>query len=258
MSTGKITPPLSALQERFVKSGLKDMSDQEILELLLSIHTPAKNYHKLASSIVARFKNLKEVLETPAEQVQRIPGMSNHDVSFLSAIRDVFRKLTEERILERPIYEPGRIIFEYLHSEMQGLESENFKLICLDSKKMISETSDYFDIKPDISLSQSLRMIVEQAIIHKARYFIVAHNHLSGDPKPTKNDREITRDIVFAGMIIQIRLMDHVIIGKNDFFSFSADGLIDEYEMEYQDMKLRGTSQAKRRLKQAQKDAGID
>ncbi len=257
MSTGKVTPPLSALQERFVKSGLKDMSDQEILELLLNIHTPGKDYHKLASRIVARFNNLKKVLETPAEQVQQISGISNHDVSFLSTMGGVFRKLTVEWIMERPIYEPGREIYEYYH-EITEARSQHFKMLCLDRAKRVTKELDLLTGKPDSGIAQSSRAVIEHAIKSGARYFVVAHNHLSGDPKPTKIDREITRDLVFTGLIIQTKLLDHVIIGKDSFYSFSADGLIDEYEMEYQDMKLRGTSEAKRRLKQARRNASID
>jgi DNA repair protein RadC len=258
MSTAKKTTSLLPLQEKAVKSGLQDLNDQETLELMLNLCTPGKDYHKIARRIVTRFKNLKELVESPAEQLQQIPGVSQHDMMFLTVMRSIFRKCTVERILERPIYTPGRIVFEYLRPEMQNLQSEHFKMLFLDSKKIITATSDFFNIKPDVSLSQSLRTVIEQAIRHQSRYFILVHNHLSGDPKPTKNDLEITRDMVFAGMIIQIKALDHVIISRDSFFSFSNEGLLDEYEAEYLDLKLRGTTNAKRRLDKARKATGKD
>jgi DNA repair protein RadC len=255
MGTAKKSTSLSPLQERFLKSGLKELSDEEILELLLSLHTPGKDYHKLASRMIMRFKNLKGLLETPAEQVQRIPGVSQRDRFVLSIMRDIFHKLEVERILERPIYELGHIIFEYLYYDMRELGSEQFKMICLDRSKNITDTIYLLTIKPDTGIVQSSRAVIENAIERGASSFIVVHNHLSGDPKPTQNDRDITRDLVFAGMIIQIKLLDHVIIGKDSFFSFANEGLVEEYEMEFQNLKIRGTSEARRRLKLARKSA---
>ena len=251
MSTGSVTLPLSALQERFAKSGLKGMSDQEILELLLSLGTPGKNYQKLAQRIINNFKSLKEMLRNHPEQIGRVPGVSNREVLVISVFRDINRKYFVDRLLERPIYETGREIYEYYYQEMIDARSQRFKILCLDKGKMVNEELDLPTIIPDSSIAQSSRVVIEHTIKCGARYFVVVHNHISGDPKPTKADREFTRDLVFAGLIIQIRLLDHVILGKNDFYSFSADGLIDEYEMEYQNLKLRGASQAKRRLYRA-------
>jgi DNA repair protein RadC len=256
MGTAKNTTPLTPIQEKFIKLGLKGLREPEILELLLSLSTPDKDYHALARRIVTRLKTIKELMNTPNEQIRKIPGVSSRDVFVLSIVRALFRKIAIENILERPIYENGRIVFEYLYHEMRGLGHEHAKLICLDSQKKILETMDLFIIKPDSNLTQSLRVVIENAIKHKARYFILVHNHASGDARPSRNDMDITRDLVFAGMIIQIKLLDHVIIGKDNFFSFSNEGIIEEYEAEYQGLKLRGTAGAKRRSQMARKAAG--
>jgi DNA repair protein RadC len=255
MGTAKKTPPLSPLQERFIKLGLKDLREPEILELLLSLSTPDKDYHALANRIVTRFTSLKQLLNTPAEQIQRIPGVSSRDHLVLLAMMELSQKYLKDTILDRPIYQVGRVIFDYLYQEMWDQSQEHFKLVCLDAQKKIIKTSGLFSIRRDASLAQSSRLVIENAIKHKARYFIVVHNHTSGDPRPSKNDLDITRDLVFAGMIIQIKLLDHVIFGDDSFYSFSNEGLIEEYEAEYQELKLRGTTEAKRRLKAAKKTA---
>ncbi len=141
---------------------------------------------------------------------------------------------------------------------MRGLSGEHFKLVCLDGRKKIIETVDLPLIKQDVNLAQPLRVIIETAITNKARYFIVVHNHSSGDPKPNQNDLDISRNMVFAGMIIQIRLLDHVIFGEDSFFSFANEGLVEQYEEEFRDLKLHGTLEAKRRLERARKAAGKD
>lgn len=192
MGTAKETPS-SPLLDRFLKSGLKGMSEPEILELLLSLGSPDKDYHALANRIIARLKSLKQLLDTPAEQIQRIPGVSSRDLLVLLAMMELSQKYLKETILDRPIYQVGRVIFDYLYHEMWDQSHEHFKLVCLDAQKKIIETSGLFSIRRDISLAQSSRLVIENAIKHKARYFIVVHNHISGDPKPTQNDSDITR-----------------------------------------------------------------
>ena len=68
---------------------------------------------------------------------------------------------------------------------------------------------------------------------------------------PSKSDKELTRDLVYAGSIMQIRVLDHIIIGNNRYFSFAGEGLIDEYELNFLNLKMRGVSEAKRRLYRA-------
>ena len=248
--------PLSPLQERFIESGLKDLSESEILELLLSLYTPDKNFRKLAVRMITRFKNLKGLLDASPEQLRQIPGVSRRDVFFLSVLRNLSQKYLSERIREGPVYERGRAIYDYLYHEMRELDKEQFKAICLDKSKKIIQTIDLLTIKPETGIAESSRAAIENVIRLGCRYFIVVHNHISGDPKPTQTDKDITRDLVFAGMIIQMRLLDHVIFGKDSFFSFANEGLIDEYEAEFQELKLRGTAEAKRRLTRARKATG--
>jgi len=77
---------------------------------------------------------------------------------------------------------------------------------------------------------------------------ILVHNHPSGNPEPSKNDKEVTRDLVYAGSIMQVRVLDHIIIGDNRYFSFAGDGLVEKYELDFLKLKVGGTSEAKRRL----------
>ena len=77
------------------------------------------------------------------------------------------------------------------------------------------------------------REIVEGAIRHNAASLIFAHNHPSGNPEPSDHDKHITRDLVFAGNVMQIKVLDHLIIGNNCYFSFADEGLIQKYDREF-------------------------
>ena len=92
---------------------------------------------------------------------------------------------------------------------------------------------------------------MESAIRHNAVSLIFAHNHPSGNPEPSQNDKTLTRDLVYAGTIMQIKVLDHIIIGNNVYFSFASEGLIEEYELDFLNLKMKGVSEAKRRLYRA-------
>ncbi|MFC1931176.1 RadC family protein [Chloroflexota bacterium] len=133
---------------------------------------------------------------------------------------------------------------------MRDLKKEVFKVIYLNSQNQIIETADLFEGTVNGS-SVSPREVVDGAIKNNAVAIIFVHNHPSGSPDPSASDRELTRELVYAGKIMRIKVLDHIIIGDNRYFSFAGDGLIDEYEMDFLNLNLRGTSEAKRRLYKA-------
>ena len=130
------------------------------------------------------------------------------------------------------------------------MKKELFKVIYLNSQNQILETEDLFEGTVNSS-AVSTREVIENAIRNNAAALIFAHNHPSGNPEPSKGDRELTRDLVYAGSIVRIRVLDHIIIGDNRYFSFAAEGLIKEYELDFLNLKMKGVSEAKRRLYQA-------
>ena len=77
------------------------------------------------------------------------------------------------------------------------------------------------------------------------------HNHPSGNPEPSTSDKSLTRELVYAGRIMRLRILDHIIIGDNRYFSFTGEGLIQEYEADFLNLMLKGTSEARRRIYQA-------
>jgi DNA repair protein RadC len=124
------------------------------------------------------------------------------------------------------------------------------KVIYLNSQNQIIETADLFEGTVDGS-SVSPREVIE----HAAATLIFVHNHPSGGIEPSASDRELTRELVYAGKVMRIRVLDHIIIGENRFFSFAGEGLLEEYEMDFLNLRLRGTSEAKRRLYRARQSS---
>jgi DNA repair protein RadC len=145
-----------------------------------------------------------------------------------------------ERIAEKPIYQTGQEIFDTYYYDMQDLKEELFKVIYLDSRKMIMDTEDLLKRLTDSSMAVYPREVIERALKNSATYLVFIHNHPSGDPSPSRADKEVTKNLVYAGLIMEIRVLDHIIFGENRYFSFAGEGLIAQYEDDYLRLKIRG------------------
>ena len=124
---------------------------------------------------------------------------------------------------------------------MRDLDKEVLKAIYLNRRNQIIDTEDLFEGTLE-SLPIRPREIVESAIKHGAAAIIFAHNHPSGDPAPSKSDKRFTRDLAFVGEIVQIKVLDHIIIGGNTYFSFADEGLIEKYQLDFLNFKIKSVS----------------
>ena len=242
------------LREKFIKSGLAGFHDYEIIELLLTLGSPRKDCKQQAKEAIKRFKSLRGVLEAHPEELQQIDGIGPHSAFGIKLVQAVAREFLKEKIINKPIYKSSQEIFDYLYHSMRDLKKEVFKVIYLNSQNQIIETADLFEGTINSS-SISPREVIESTIRNNAVSLIFVHNHPSGNPEPSKSDKELTRDLVYAGSIMRIRVLDHLIIGSNRYFSFAGEGLIEEYELDFLNLKMRGVSEAKRKLYRAKSSA---
>ena len=238
------------LREKFLKSGLAGFHDYEIIELLLSLGTPRRDCKQQAKEAIKRFKTLRGVLSASLEELQQIDGIGPRSAFGIKLVPEVAREFLKEKIIDKPIYKSAQEIFDYLYHSMRDLKKELFKVIYLNSQNQIIETADLFEGTVSSS-SISPREVIESAIKYNAASLIFVHNHPSGNPEPSQNDKEVTRDLVYAGSIMRIRVLDHIIIGNNRYFSFAGEGLIEEYEVDFLNLKIKGVSETKRRLYRA-------
>jgi len=238
------------LREKFLKSGLAGFHDYEIVELLLTLGSPRRDCKQPAKEAIKQFKTLRGVLAASPQELQQIDGIGPHSAFGIKLVQEAAREFLKEKILEKPFYKSSQVVFDYLYHSMRDLKKEVFKVIYLNSQNQITDTTDLFEGTVDGS-SVSPREIMEGAIKYNATSLIFVHNHPSCSPEPSASDKELTRELAYAGKIMRMRVLDHLIIGDNRYFSFADDGLIEEYELDFLNLKLRGTSEAKRRLYRA-------
>ncbi|MBN1366761.1 MAG: DNA repair protein RadC [Dehalococcoidales bacterium] len=226
------------LRERFIKSGLTGFQDYEIIELLLTLGSPRKDCKQAAKEAIKRFKTLRGVLEAPPKELQRINGIGPHNAFGMKLVQEVAREFLKEKMLEKPILQSAQQVFDYLYYSMRDLKKEIFKVLLLNSQNRIAETLDIAEGTVDASYVEP-REVMESALKHNAVSLIFVHNHPSGFPEPSTSDKEITRDLVFAAEIMHLKVLDHIIIGDNRYYSFAGEGLIGKYESEFLNLKMK-------------------
>ncbi len=224
------------LRERFLQSGLDAFLDYERVELLLTLGTPRKDCKQPAKDAIARFRTLRGVLEASPDELQKITGIGPTHVFVIKFIQELAREFLKEQLLDRPYCRSSREVFDYLYHSMRDLKKEVFKVMFLDSQNHVVGIEDLFEGTINASAVYP-REIVQKAIKHNATALIFVHNHPAGNPQPSDNDKQITQDLVFAGNIVQVGVLDHIIIGDNRYFSFADAGLIEGYNSDYLSLK---------------------
>ncbi len=221
------------LREKFLLGGLKGFLDYEIIELLLTLGTPRRDCKRQAKEALRRFKTLRSVLEAEPENLQDIKGIGPQNIFGIKLVQEVSRRFLKDRMMSRPVCQTSKDVFEYLYHALRDAKREKFKVMFLDAKNRIIEENTFFEGTVDSS-AVFPREIMKAALKHDASSLIFVHNHPTGDPQPSSSDKEITRELVWAASLLQIRVLDHIIIGNNCYFSFADHGLIEDYALVFQ------------------------
>ncbi len=256
--SGKLSPDAheghrKRLREKFLKSGLAGFHDYEVVELLLSLGTPRRDCKPAAKEAIKRFRTLRGVLEAPPEELQQIPGIGAHSAFGIKLVQEVAREFLKAKILDKPFSHSSQEVFDYLYHSMRGLKKEVFKVIYLSSQNQIIDTVDLSEGTVNNG-SVSPREVIEGALKNSAAALIFVHNHPSGAIEPSPSDKSLTRELVYAGRMMRLKVLDHIIIGENRYYSFAGEGLIEQYETDFLTQMLRGAAEARKKFYKAHLD----
>ena len=231
---------LTPLQERFVKLGLEDLDEAEAIWLIFSLCRYRPECDERIQNCVKYFKTVSALLSASNEGLAQI-GVCLRGVFSIKLLRELPTEILKQKIIEQPFYKSSKEVFDYLYCSMRDLNKEVLKAIYLNSRNQIIDTVNLFEGTLE-SIPIRPRQIVEGAIKRGTAAIIFVHNHPSGDPAPSKSDKQFTRDLIFVGEIIQIKVLDHIIIGGNRYFSFADEGLIKKYELDFLNLRIRTLS----------------
>lgn len=209
------------LREKFAEAGGDALPDYELLELLLFRAIPRRDVKPLAKALIRRFGSLAEVLGAEPARLLEIDGIGPGVASDLKLVEAAGRRLARGAIGERDVLDSWAALSEYLRATMAFASREEFRILFLDKRNhLIADevqgrgTVDHTPVYP--------REIARRALELSATAIILAHNHPSGDPKPSTADIAMTREIAAVLAPLQIVVHDHVILGRNGHASLKG------------------------------------
>ncbi|MDP4000799.1 MAG: DNA repair protein RadC [bacterium] len=212
------------LRNKFLQGGLDGFLDYEVVELLLTLGTPRRDCKQPAKEAVAKFKGLIGVLNASLEELQQVNGIGPSNAIGIKLFQEISKRYAKEKINPNTLLDSPQLIFEYLKEKIGKEKKEHFTIICLDIRNnlLVDEVSIG-------TLSASLvhpREVFKKAILNNASHVVIAHNHPSGNPIPSKEDILTTKRLVEAGKILGIAVIDHIIVTQNAFVSLKEQGVI--------------------------------
>ena len=213
------------LRERFLKSGLDSFHDYEAVELLLTLAIPQKDVKVPAKLAIERFKSLRGVLDAPLEELREIPGLGEVAPVALRIIKEAANRYLQQKSQEAFSLTNQQVLFDYCRSALGSNSDEVFKVFYLDSGYRILGDDTLEEGTVDRAAVYP-RRVMDAAIRNRAAALLFAHNHPNGNVKPSEQDKTLTRALVLAAETLQIKVLDHVIVSKDDVFSFRKEGLL--------------------------------
>jgi DNA repair protein RadC len=221
------------LRARFLKSGLGGFHDYEIVELLLTLGTPRIDCKPAAKAAMTHFGTLNGVLDAESGALCQVPGIGPSNLIGLKLITAVAERYLAHRLMGRPVVGNSRELYDYLVHLLQGKDRECFMAVFLDAKNQVTGTDVLFEGTLTASAVYP-REVVKNALARKAAAVIFAHNHPSEVPDPSPEDVAITRRLVFACRLLDIRVHEHIVIGGHRYYSFADNGIISAMHADFE------------------------
>jgi len=213
-------------REKLLKNGEHTLTNSELLAIILRTGIKGQSAIDLARGILKKFKTFRNMSHTDLSQWRDFRGLGAAKISQIKAAIEIGRRLGEERIKEtRPQIKSPEDIIDILMPRMRDLKKEVFKVLFLNSQNRIISIADVEEGTVN-QANPIIREIFQNALQHFAAFIICVHNHPSGDPRPSEEDKKFTQELVRIGQVLLIKCLDHVIVGDDNYFSFSDEGLI--------------------------------
>lgn len=226
MNSLKEIPKSERPRERLYQYGPSNLSNEELLSIILKSGNKKYSLKEIVLGLLSHIDNIKDLKKENVVSLMQIPGISQIKAIELVAVLELGKRVYAEISLEDVIActTPTNII-KYFNYLFQDKKQEEFYVIYLDnSKKFLAKKKLFIG-----TISSSLvhpREIFKEAYLLSASYIICLHNHPSGNCLPSKEDIDITRKIKEIGVIHSIFLIDHIIIGQNNYYSFYENNYI--------------------------------
>lgn len=212
-------------REKLLKKGAESLSDSELLAILIRHGTKGHSAIDVAVDLLNKYENITGLSKLSAAEIRKTKGLGQAKAVTIAAAFELGKRIEVPPFdPSNKINQPGDIARFYI-PKFRNIMKENFLVLLLNSSNIV-----FKEVKiSEGSLNASIvhpREVFKSAISESAASVILLHNHPSGNPTPSEEDKKITHQLAEAGNIIDIRVLDHIIITANAYFSFAERGLI--------------------------------
>ncbi|MBF0546498.1 MAG: RadC family protein [Candidatus Riflebacteria bacterium] len=218
----------SRLRERFDSAGIAGFAEHEVIEFLLTFAIPRVDTKPIAKKLMSEFTDIPGIFSANREQLEKISGIGPNASRFLILLKEVSQLVVKRKVLtsKKQILN-GRDVVEYYSAVMANLNEEEFRVLYLNqANRVISDEILSKGVEEQTAVYP--RKILRQAVFLYATCLILVHNHPTGRVMPSLPDREITKVIKSAAETVGIKLLDHIIMGREGegYYSFQENGIL--------------------------------
>lgn len=212
-------------REKFLRRGSYWLSDGELLAIIISKGIKNKNALDLAKELLVKFGGLKAIGERSIAELTEVKGLGwTKAVEILAALELGRRSLSRGETRKKIFKKPGAL-YEHYFPMLAHLKYELFKVVLVDGRNRLLKDSTISKGILDASLVHP-REVFAAALAERANAIFLVHNHPSGDPKPSEDDLKITERLSRAGEIMGVKVLDHIIVAEEGYYSFAERRLL--------------------------------
>lgn len=201
-------------RERLLTHGAENLSKAELIAILLRTGTRGSSALDLGQNLLKRFSSLENLARASVDDLRAVKGIGRDKAIALKAAFTLARRMAAEIREEAPLLDTPERVAELLREDNRMHAVENFQVIHLNSRRRLIRVDHISQGTLDTLLVHP-REVFRAAIAAGAAAIVLAHNHPSGDPVPSEADIKVTRDLIRAGQLLKIEVLDHVILGRS-------------------------------------------
>ncbi len=209
----KDQPASERPRERLVARGPDALTHAELIAILLRTGLKGVNVVQVGQNVLQKFGSLNALALASVDEVRKIPGIGRDKAATLVAAFALARRMEQERREESPVLDNPETVVGFMRESNRLKNVEAFQVLLLNTRKKLIRVEDVSEGLIDTLLVHP-REVFRAAIVANAAGIVLLHNHPSGDPTPSEADIKVTRDLIRAGQLLKIEVVDHVIIGR--------------------------------------------
>jgi DNA repair protein RadC len=221
----KELPAATRPREKLLAHGARSLADVELLALLLRTGARGQGVLQLAEQLLGHFDGLAGLMHATPEELARAGGVGPAKQAELSAVLEIARRTLAQQLKEAPVFDSPQKVKDFVALRLAALNHEVFGVLYLDSQHRLIEMQELFRG----TLAQTSvypREVLRQALLLNAGAAILVHNHPSGVAEPSRADEVLTQSLVSALRVIDVRVLDHLVVGAGTVVSFAERGLM--------------------------------